>query len=391
MTYIARVLDHFYNNLTLKEEHPSAEKFKHSLQDRGYTIISLEEKKEISITLFNKKKISKHIFFSELNELLSSGISLQRSLEIMSRHTVNPSFYADIIEKLKNGEKFSKALAKYKTFSSADLALIRTGEQTGSFKEVIKQSAEHSRHFAELKGRIKSMLYYPVFLLCFIFAAFLYIFFFVLPKITAIFQELNVKLPAITKSIISLTDIIFAHKALFLIIAISIISIIFFLIKYNKNNIILLAGKIPFIKKLVCFHALFIFLHPFSLMLQRGINIRDIIISLRESFSGNKLITNLIDSLQTQIDNGKPVSMALQKSNLFTPKQKELISVAEETSSFPQMVSYLKDNNDQNYENSLKSIISIIEPIIIMLIGIIILLFIITFILPILNFSGQIK
>jgi len=209
---------------------------------------------------------------------------------------------------------------------------------------------------------------------------------FVFPKIYQFYSELGIEKSNLINVIYYSVN--FFKENIFIIAFLFIISVLFlfYIIKKKKilGNILF---NLPVIKSLYKNHLLFLLLNPFIVMIKQGIYLKTIIISLKSAFSSNNILLNLLNNIDKNINKGIKLSDILCNSNLFNRKEKEMIKISEETSKFLDILEIIKNNNEEEYENNLKIVLSILEPLIIILIGILILLFVIIFIIPIMNMS----
>ncbi|MFC1504349.1 type II secretion system F family protein [Spirochaetota bacterium] len=385
MLYRAKVIDKNNTVLKISEEHPTKDEYITSLLKRDYNIISVRRSNILlSLNPF-AKKVSKENFFSELYELLSSGLTLQKALQIIANNSSTPEIHLSIVEKIKGGGKFSDAAAELNIFSPSDIALIRTGEDSGEFIEVIRIISEYTKHMAQLKKKVMAMIYYPILLLILFSVITVYVVTAVLPKILLLFDELNIEQPPLTRFFIGIISFTGNNAVLAVLGTIIVVVLLYLIVKNLKYSILKLLLYVPLISTIIKNHLLFSFLHPFSLMLKKGLYIKTIISSLKKSFEVNEILADFLAEIDSRINKGARLSDAFSASNIFNGRQKELIRIAEETSNFPRIVDYIKENNDIEYENNLKSLITVIEPFIIILIGALVLFFVIVFILPIIT------
>ncbi|HBE01171.1 MAG TPA: hypothetical protein DC049_01660 [Spirochaetia bacterium] len=127
-------------------------------------------------------------------------------------------------------------------------------------------------------------------------------------------------------------------------------------------------------------HYQLMLLHPLALLFSRGLNVRQIINSIKQINAAP--LRHFTADLEKLVSSGVKISEAFKNSPLFTRRQKELTAISEEAGNFGQMIEHLARTNDAEYEQSIKGLMSLLEPLLIAIIGAFLLIFIVLFILP---------
>jgi len=367
------------STVQLFEEHPDQKNGEDSIFQRNYFLISITPVRK------NKKAINAEVFFTELSDLLNAGHTIEMSLRLMAKYSKNAETIHSLIESIRKGQPFSSILRENGIADSGQYALLLTGEESGEFSEAIKLLSRNVKEMALLKRKIRALLFYPVFLITLMTVVFSYIFIFVLPKITAVFADLGVELPSYTITLIALITKLRTNPILSVFSTVVLVRLVFYLVRRNKNKILYTLIRVPVIGNTIKRHYLFKLLHPLSLMVRKGVYFPRIIEFLTDSFGKNTMLGDLSGRLQTALDTGASLPAALASSSLFPDRYRELLSVSVESSRFSETLEHLAQDNAQAYEESLKTIVSLLEPLIIILIGCLILAFVVSFILPMIN------
>jgi len=367
------------STVQLFEEHPDQKNGEDSIFQRNYFLISITPVRK------NKKAINAEVFFTELSDLLNAGHTIEMSLRLMAKYSKNAETINSLIESIRKGQPFSSILRENGIADSGQYALLLTGEESGEFSEAINLLSRNVKEMARLKRKIRALLFYPVFLITLMTVVFSYIFIFVLPKITAVFADLGVELPSYTITLIALITKVRNNPILSVFSTIVLVRLVFYLVRRNKNKILYTLIRVPVFGNTIKRHYLFKLLHPLSLMVRKGVYFPRIIEFLTDSFGKNTLLGDLSGRLRTALDTGASLPAALASSSLFPDRYRELLSVSVESSRFSETLEHLAQDNAQAYEESLKTIVSLLEPLIIILIGCLILAFVVSFILPMIN------
>jgi type II secretory pathway component PulF len=386
MKYSVSVLDPENKKKVIVESADSEEFLVNSLIEKGYKIISVSKKSGSLLGGFktgNKK--GRKLFFTNVYNLVSSGITLEKAVSLMGRHSGDKDFYENIVTNMKEGKSFSDACIEAKFLSPSETALLKAGETSGEFLKVLSILADYSKKMRSLRSKLMSMLYYPAVLLGLVGIVFVFIIFFVMPKLLPVFSDLGVTMPFFIQSITTTAGRLSSNPLLFLVGFGGFVFAVYTLVRTYKERLSAYMMHIPLLQQIMRRYFLFLLLNPLTLMFKSGIYIKDIIASLEDAFAPYPPILELLGYMKEGSTTGATLGSSIAKSSLFTDSQKELILISEESSSFIKTIEYLTELNTEEYENSLKTLISIVEPLIILFIGVIVLGFVVTFILPIMS------
>ncbi|MEK9165476.1 MAG: type II secretion system F family protein, partial [Patescibacteria group bacterium] len=185
------------------------------IQDKGLTVVSLEECKkkigDIKLSFLEKIKIKDLVlFYRQLSMMISSDIPVVKALQIISSQAQNSKMQkvlAEIYENVNEGMKFSDAMFKHKKiFGDFYINMIRSGEISGKFDEVLLYLADSQEKDYQFKAKLKGAMTYPMFILSAMFLMGLGMMIFVVPRLTAMLLESGVKLPITTRMLIAASD-----------------------------------------------------------------------------------------------------------------------------------------------------------------------------------------
>jgi len=363
MLFSISALDSSGARCRLQEEHTSRETCASSLLGRGYRIIYLHEK-----SVFFKKKTDSSALLMELHELVSAGLTVQKSFEIMNQGNKD---MGSLIDGIRRGEKVSAVLSTSGLIGVTEAVILAAGEDAGNFPEALKTARDFALSVRTIKTKVISMLYYPLFLLVLMTAAGIFMLFGVLPRITALFAELDISLPRSTRTAIEIISFISQYKFTILIYR-TIYSV--------REQLFFKILSVPIAGNFLRHHYQLMLLHPLALLFSRGLNVRQIINSIKQINAAP--LRHFTADLEKLVSSGVKISEAFKNSPLFTRRQKELTAISEEAGNFGQMIEHLARTNDAEYEQSIKGLMSLLEPLLIAIIGAFLLIFIVLFILP---------
>jgi type IV pilus assembly protein PilC len=206
----------------------------------------------------NKVKLSEKIMLTKnLSGMLKAGLSLSRALQVLSRQTKN-KYLKKIIESLSEtidkGGTFSDGLAKYpKVFSALFVSMVRAGEESGGMPNALTEIGNNLEKSYALNKKVKSAMMYPSIILCAIFLIGILMFIYVVPTLTKTFKELGAALPASTRFIIGLSDLISNHLLLLVsgVVAIVILVMVALKLPKTKSGIDWLIIRLPVVGTIV--------------------------------------------------------------------------------------------------------------------------------------------
>ncbi len=329
---------------------------------------------------FGKKKISLDdilYFTTELADLLEAGVPLERSLLILSDATDKPevkSLIHDIKESIHGGKTLSEALKRHKgAFDNLYINMVKVGELGGVLPGVLRRLGDFLERSREIRKFIISSSIYPTILATVGLVSVLILITFVVPKFGQIFQDLNQPMPAMTRLILNISELIKGWWWLFFLLGF----VFWFSFKtYIKrpegrlwwdNLKISLPVIGPFVKRV----ELSRFARTLGTLLESGVPILKGI-SLARDVVGNIVIKRAIQQLYTGIRQGKSLSIIMKKTEVFPALMIHLISVGEETGALAKMLLKVADDFEEQIRSETKVFLSLLEPITIVVMGIVI-------------------
>jgi type IV pilus assembly protein PilC len=329
--------------------------------------------------------------------MTSAGISLPRSLEILSRQTKSKKF-SDIILSVKDdvvkGNSFSDSLAKHpEAFSQLFTSMIRVGETGGKLEDVLDILTKQMSKEHELKQKIIGALIYPsviVFTMIIIGIAMLV---FVVPKISETFIELKIPLPKSTQFVIWLGNTL-AHRGHVIFIPLAIL--IFLLFKFlktepGKKMSSFLFLKIPIVAGIVKKSNTVRMSRTLSSLISAGVPLAESLSIISDS-SGNYFYKQAMARASEQVIKGKKLSEVLNNYlKIYPLLVVQMIEVGEETGQSSQILEKLAEFYEEEVANSTKNLSSVIEPMVMLIVGGAIGFFAISMIQPMYSMLGAIK
>lgn len=249
--------------------------------------------------------------------------------------------------------------------------MVEAGETGGVLDEVLNRLAKLLEDIARLVGQIKSAMAYPVTVALFAVGVFVAMTVFLIPIFAGIFEDLGVELPAITQFMLNVSATLRSWRAL---VVVGVIIAFFIGIRqYYKTpvgrlQIDSLLLKLPVLGELNEKSSVARFCRVFGTLTRSGVPILNSLDIVRDT-AGNQVIANAIESAKKEVQQGGMISLALQKENVFPPLAIQMISVGEETGEVDAMMMKVADFYEEEVEQAVKALTSLIEPVMIVVVA----------------------
>lgn len=327
-------------------------------------------------------------FNRQLADLIGAGIPLVKSLAILSRQTENEklkAIIADILDDVQGGATFADSLNKHpKVFSKLFVAMVKSGEAGGMLDEVLNRLADMSEAEEQLKGKVKSALAYPVVMIIAGIGAMFILFSYVIPRITGTFEQLGQALPVPTQILIATSH--WFQNYWWLVIAaagISAVSLAQF-IKTPDGRMMWhrMQLRLPIFGPLVQKREVARFARTLGSLLRNGVSILTALDIVRE-VQNNSVFRSEIDRVVEEITQGSTISRPLADSNIFPTVAVNMIAIGEETGRLPEVLIRISESFETQVDRLVRSLTSLIEPLIICVMGVVVGAVVISMLLPI--------
>ncbi len=342
---------------------------------------------------FGSKK--KEQFYTELSVLLASGIQLKDALYLLSESQKKEEeieLFKGMGDQLVAGANFSDVLARHKSFTSYEEQSIKIGEQSGALEKVTTSLANFYMLKNEQHRNMVSALTYPVIVLTTAVLAVVFMLQFVVPMFKDIFRQNNVELPAITKTVIIISEWLGGYGWIILsFIIILFASRSFFNKKrwYRKQKDSLVI-KIPGIGSFIRTTQIARFTQAVSLLVSTKVSIPESIRLAKEMVDFIPL-ENALEQVEQSIFKGSSLSESLKAQYFFDLKMIALVRVAEETNQTEFVFQRLSEQYNKEVLQKSKLFSTLLEPIIILLVGCIVAIILIAMYLPMFELGNVLK
>jgi len=368
---------------------------------KGYFPLSIKSAEDfynrnnfLSFKRISQKEIV--LFTRQLSGLISAGVNIINSLNIIYKQTSNRYFKLklnDIISRVKDGKPFSESLSSQKTlFSDLYCSMVRTGEASGNLKDILNRLSGFLEKDDDFRNTILAALTYPFFVLGVGILTVLVLMIVVVPGLTTMFKDMGQVLPLPTRILISLSDFL---RGYFLFLVGLIIAAVFLLKKIYRSPQGRLALdkfklKISILGQIILKTEISRLTRSLSLLISGGISITSAL-EISAASLGNKVLVAETEKFKEQIKNGASFSYALENSKIFPEFVRQIIIIGEETGSLDKSLVLIAEEYEKEVDRSLKTFARLLEPIIILVIGLVVGFIVLSMLLPIfeINFLVQ--
>ncbi|MGB9691958.1 MAG: type II secretion system F family protein [Candidatus Sumerlaeaceae bacterium] len=366
------------------------------LQAMGYFPVSIEnesEKKNTAAAV--AKKFARRVsindlatFNRQLADLLSSGIPLVRALGVIQNQTANETLVeiiGQIAQDVAGGDSLAGAMAKHpKVFSKLYVAMVRSGEAGGMLDVVLSRLADFAETEAEVRAKIKSALAYPVVMVLAGIGAVTILMTVVMPKILKIYGELNQTLPWPTQALITISDALRNYWPFFIGGIVAGVAALWRLLKTpdGKRAFDRAIVKVPLLGPMIVKREIANFARTFGSLLHNGVSILPALEIVHEVLT-NTVVADEVAKIPEHVTQGEGVAGPLKKSHVFPPVVVNMIAIGEETGRLDEVLLKVARSYEMEVERAVKTLTSLIEPLIILGMGIVVGFIVIAMLLPI--------
>lgn len=366
------------------------------LNNEGYQILKLDVSKDIQIGT-NKLKYGELAFIlTQLSTYLKAGISLIDSVRILEKQSVKANqrrIFSNIGYELVKGESFSNALeSQGNVFPKLFINMTKTAEMTGDLPSVLDDMADYYTTIDKTRKQTVSAMAYPTIIFIFSIAVITFILTYVIPTFVEMFSSNNAKLPAITQTVISVSNFL-RTKGLILVLIIAIILVIYSLLfKYVKSFRKMMQSlymRLPIVKNVVIYKEVAMFTKTFASLLNHDVFITDSM-EILSNITTNEVYSDIIKESLDNLAKGARISDAFKGKWAFPVVAYEMLVTGENTGRLPVMMNHVAAYYDDLYSNYVKRLNTFIEPIMIILLAFIVGVVILSVVIPMLSFNSQV-
>ena len=378
--YIAKVKDHSGKIFKEKVEAASPEQAHNILRNRYVAIGQITQSgfnfdlSQLELALSKVTVKDKAVFSRQFSVMTNAGVAIVRALGILADQAPNPKLKRALLgisAEVQQGNNLSSSMSKFpECFDELYVSMVEAGEVGGVLDEVLERLSKLLENIAKLQNQIKSAMTYPVTVGIFAVIAFLGMTIFLIPVFAGIFDQLGAELPALTQFMLWLSALLRSWRAIIPVVIFMGLSFAFrqyYKTPMGRLQIDAFFLKMPLFGDLNEKSAVARFCRVFGTLTSSGVPVLqcfDIVCSI----IGNRVIVNAVQAAKRDVQQGGMISLAIQKEKVFPPLAIQMISIGEETGELDAMMEKVADFYEDEVEQAVKALTSIIEPI--MMVGI---------------------
>jgi len=332
------------------------------------------------------------ILTQQLANLLGAGLTVVRALTVLIDNTDNPRVRDVLLrvrEEVQTGSAFSDTLEKFpKLFDTLYVNLVRAGEASGDLEGVLERLADYQEQQSQQWAAIRSATAYPMLLVSVGTAAVLFMVTFLIPRFVVIFESLGQSLPLPTRVILGLSTFLAHYWWAILVGALVLALGLRWYIRTPSGSLLFDSLKIrpPVIGPLSLKLAASRFAHTLGTLLRGGVPILEALETVQGAI-GNRMMSEALNEVRDSVREGESIADPLRRTKAFPSLVVNMIAVGEETGDVDSILSRVAHSYDIEVQNTVRQLISLLEPVIILVMGIIVGSVIISMLLPIFDLN----
>lgn len=336
------------------------------------------------------------VFTRQLATLIDAGLPLLRGLRILLKQERTPALreaLGGMGEAVEGGGTFSEALAQYpKIFDRLFVNMVRAGEAGGVLEVVLNRLAEFMEKAERIKNRVRSAMTYPVIVLLVAVGILAFLLTNVIPKFQEIFEDLlqGQPLPALTQLVMNVSNVV-KDQGLYVLGAIVALVVAVKLLSRTRRGAYMvdrLMLRMPLFGALFTKTGTARFTRTLGTLMSSGVPVLQALNIVRDT-SGNEVIARAIQQVHDSVKEGDNMAMPLESAHVFPDMVVSMVDVGEETGALPEMLVRIADNYDDEVDNAVDALTSVIEPVMIVLLAVIIGTIVIAMFMPLISIIGQ--
>jgi type IV pilus assembly protein PilC len=336
------------------------------------------------------------VFTRQFATMINAGLPIMQCLQILGSQSENKAFrkiITDMKDDVESGSTLADATRKHPTvFTELYTSLVQAGEIGGILDTILVRLASYLEKAAQLKSKIKGAMIYPA---CIVSAAVLVtmvLLIWVIPVFAEVFESFGAELPGPTQFVINLSNFVIAWAWYLAMVPILAIVGFKFIAKTDQGRFQIdrFSLQIPVFGDLIRKSAVARFTRTLSTLVSSGVPILDAL-SITARTAGNKVLEKALVEARGSIASGRTIAEPLTESKVFPPMVCQMIAVGETTGALDAMLNKIADFYDDEVDNTVANLMSLLEPAVIMFLGVVIGGLVVSMYLPIFKLGSVVQ
>ncbi|MDX9700953.1 MAG: type II secretion system F family protein [Rhodocyclaceae bacterium] len=347
-----------------------------TLRRQGIQQVKVKKQKMSGGRKITDKDIS--LFTRQLATMMRSGVPLLQAFDIGIKGSGNPTFAKmlnDIRSEIEGGASLSQAFAKYPVhFDRLFVSLVAAGEQAGILDSLLERLATYKEKILAIKAKIKSAMFYPVAVVVVASLVVTVIMLFVIPEFKNVFASFGADLPVPTQIVIGMSEFFVANwYIVFGAVFAAIFSISFAYKRSTKMQIIVdrMVLQLPVVGDIVRKASIARWNRTLSTMFAAGVPLVEALDSVG-SAAGNHVYVVATKQIQNEVSTGTSLTVSMQNVDVFPTMVVQMVSIGEESGQLDAMLGKVADFYEDEVDDAVASLSSLLEPIIMVFLGVVI-------------------
>ncbi len=334
------------------------------------------------------------VFTRQLATLVEAGMPLLRGLHLLHEQEENPAV-KHVIESLaasiESGSSLSESLAAHpKLFSPLYLNMVKAGELSGALEVTLRRLADFLEQAHRIKGKVKAALFYPAAVLFVATSILCLLMVYVVPQFEQVFHDLlpGSAMPAFTAAVLGISQAIKNHLPMAGLVLLAWVASLVCVVRTRTGRWWFdgLKLRMPVLGKVFRKAAIARFARTLGTLLGNGVPILQALTIVKET-AGNVVVGKAIGAVHESVKEGGTIAVPLKASGVFPALVAGMVDVGEQTGALPDMLLKIADNYDDEVNNSVNAMTSLLEPIMIVLLAVIVGCIVVAMFLPIVRFA----
>ena len=334
-------------------------------------------------------------FTRQMSTLVNAGLPLMRALRVLQRQEKNVALRDAVVqmaESIESGSTFAEALAAHpKIFDRLFVNMVKAGEIGGVLDVVLARLAEFQEKAEKIKGKVKSAMTYPIVVLVMALSILMFLMTYIVPKFADIFGDLmgGKGMPMLTQFVMNASSVMVHRFPVVLIVIVVLVVVVKLLARTDKGRYGLDQFKLhaPVFGTLISKNSISRFTRTLGTLMSAGVPVLQALNIVKETV-GNEVISKAVVTIHDAVKEGENMAPPIASSKVFPPMVVSRVEVGEETGALPDMLMKIADSYDDDVDNAVAAMTSIIEPLLIIFLAVVVGTIVIALFMPLVSIIG---
>ncbi len=336
-------------------------------------------------------------FTRQLATLVDAGLPLLRGLRVLEKQEKNPtlkSIVSELALSIEGGSTFSEALAQHpKVFNRLFVNMVKAGELGGVLEVVLARLSEFMEKAQKIKGKVIAAMFYPCAVITVATCILIILMVKVVPSFKQVFEGMleGAQLPAFTRLVLGISEMVKEHLP-YTAAGVAVFFVLFALFKrtkFGRHAWDKFKLKMPAVGPVISKVAISRFTRTLGTLVSSGVPILQALTIVKET-AGNVIISNAVNLVHESVKEGETITAPLEASGVFPPMVISMVDVGEQTGALPEMLLKIADNYDDEVDNAVASMTSLLEPIMIVFLAVVVGSIVIAMFLPLIDLMNKV-